>query len=109
MPHQVKIIRERNSAQWDTLIRDVIQRQHHGVEHDYFGCVSEARADRVRRALRTAGKHLGVSVKAYWKPCPAPGKCTAGGDGCSHHVYYTVYDMELARQYVAGRGGKTAQ
>lgn len=103
MPSQVQIIRDRNSSQWDDLIRDVIQGRRHGAEHDYFGCASEDRADKVRRALRTAGRHLGVSVKAYWKPCPSPGKCADGGAGCSHHVYYTVYDLELAREYKANQ------
>lgn len=101
MPSQVRIIRERNSRQWDDLVADVIGRNAHGVEHDYFGCGSEQRADEVRRKIRTAAKRAGVGSKVFWKPCPSPGQCKTGGDGCTHHVYYTLFDMEVARAYKA--------
>jgi hypothetical protein len=104
MPSQVRIIRERNSAKWDDLVRDVISRGAFGVEHDYFGIISSERADKVRGHIRTAGKHQGVGSKVFWKECPAPGKCANGGSDCKFHVYYTIYDLEEARSYKARQG-----
>ena len=109
MPSQVRIIREPNSSQWDDLVRDVLQRGAFGVEHDYFGITTQARADKVRRAIRTAGGHQGVGRKVYWKPCPTPGKCANGGPECAFHVYYTVYDMDAARSYKADQAARTAR
>ena len=104
MPSQVRIIRERNSSRWDDLVRDVIQRNAYGVEHDYFGVTNGDRADKIRRAIRTAGGHLGVGRKVYWKECPAPGRCVNGGPECKFHVYYTIYNLDDARKYKADQG-----
>lgn len=101
MPSQVRIISPRNSARWDDLVRDVIGRSAWREEHDYFGITNQDRADKVRRAIRTAAKHQGVSVKVYWNPCPAPGKCANGGADCQYHVYYTIFDLDEARSYKA--------
>lgn len=99
MPSQVRIISRRNSAQWDDLVRDAQSRL--GQEHDYYGCSTQDRADHVRRGIRTAAKRAGIGAKVYWKECPEPGKCSNGGADCTHHVYYTLYNMELARAYKA--------
>ena|SRR5215472_15336035 len=99
MPSQVRIIRERNSAKWDDLVRDLINRGAYGVENDYFGIATQDRADKIRRAIRTAGGHLGVGRKVYWKECPNPGRCKNGGSDCKFHVYYTIYDLDEAREY----------
>jgi hypothetical protein len=99
MPSRVRIISPRNSAEWDDLVRDVLNRGALGVEHDYFGITTEERADKVRRCIGTAGRHLGAGRKVYWKPCPAPGACANGGPECKYHVYYTVYDLDVARAY----------
>lgn len=101
MSSQVRIIRERNSPRWDDLVRQVVDRGAYGVEHDYFGVTTEDRADKIRRAIRTAGGHLGVGRKVYWKPCPDLGKCRNGGSDCKFHVYYTIYDLDEARKYKA--------
>ena len=108
MPSQVRFIQARNSAQWDELVRQVLNGNRLGVEHDYFGIVNEDRADRVRRCIRTAAKHLGAGCKAYWKPCPAPGACPHGGPDCKYHVYYTIYDMDAARKYKAEQAKATS-
>jgi len=107
MPDRARIIRERNSAKWDDLVRDVLNRGAFGVEHDYFGITSNERADKVRRCIRTAGGHLGVGRKVYWKDCPAPGKCANGGPDCKFHVYYTIYNLDEARDYKAKQGSGT--
>lgn len=108
MPSQVKIIRERNSTKWDDLVRDVISRQAYGVEHEYYGITNPDRAARVYRAIRTAGAHLGVGRKVYYRECPAPGKCKSGGPDCTHHVYYTIYDLDVARDYKAKQAQNNA-
>lgn len=99
MPSKVRIISPKNSAQWDDLIRDAARSL--GNENTYFGIVNNERADKVRRGLRTAGRHIGVAVKAYWKECPEAGRCSLGGNDCQFHVYYTVFDMDTARSYKA--------
>ena len=101
MPSQVRIISKRNSAQWDDLVRQVLDGGALEVEHDYFGVTTQARADEVRKKLRTAGRHHGVGSKVYYKECPSPGKCKTGGADCAYHVYYTIYDLEKARGYKA--------
>lgn len=106
MPSQVRIIRERNSSQWDDLVRDAITRGAYGTEHDYFGITTQDRADKIRRAIRTAGGHLGVGRKVYWKECPTPGKCANGGPDCAFHVYYTIYDLDEARAFKVQQAGK---
>lgn len=99
MPSQVRIISKRNSAEWDRYVRDAITSGRWGIEHDYFGCPNQANADHVRRCLRTAAQHQGVGKKVYYKECPSPGKCRNGGPDCQYHVYYTIYDLEVARRY----------
>lgn len=99
MPSQVRIISRRNSAQWDDLVRDALSRL--GEEHDYFGVTTQARADEVRRKIRTAAKRQGLGAKVFWKECPNPGNCSDGGPDCQFHTYYTLYNMELARAYKA--------
>lgn len=100
MPSQVRIIRERNSRQWDELVEDVLGRGAHGLEHEYFGITDPERADKVRRALRTAAKRKQVGAKVFWKEC---GGCANGGAECKFHVFYTLYDMETARAYKASQ------
>lgn len=94
MPSQVRIISPRNSREWDELVRAAPQ----GAEHTYGGVVTQERADRVRRCIRTAAKHLGLGAKVYWQPCRSPGKCPFGAD-CGWHVSYTLYDLDAAREY----------
>lgn len=101
MPTQVRIISRRNSAEWDSLVADVLDRGALAVEHDYFGCTTKERADVVRRHIRTAARRAEHGAKVYWKECPTPGACENGGPSCTHHVYYTLYDMDVARQYKA--------
>jgi len=103
MPSQVRIISRRNSPQWDDLVRSVAAAL--GVEHDYFGCATEERADEVRKKIRTAARHQGHGCKAYYKPCPSPGACASGGPACTHHVYFTLYPIEAAREYKAKQAG----
>jgi len=99
MPSQARIIRERNSAEWDDRVRDMITGGAYEIEHDYFGITTNQRADKIRRNIRTAASHQGVGCKAFWKPCPTPGQCRNGGSDCQFHVYYTIYDMDKARIY----------
>lgn len=100
MPNQVRIIQQRNSRQWDELVSDVIARGALGQEHDYFGITDPERADRIRRALRTAAKRQQHGARVYWNECKG---CVNGGPDCRYHVFYTLYDMETARQYKANQ------
>lgn len=100
MPQQVRIISRRNSAEWDRLVSDTVRAGRLGVEHDYFGITNEARADDVRKCLRTAGRHQGVGSRVYYVPCEGGDQgCRYGGPGCRFHVKYTVYPIEEARRY----------
>ena len=111
MPSKVRIIQRPNSKRWDELIIDAITRGAFGDEHehDYFGINGQDRADSIRRHLRTAARHQGVGAKVFWKECPNPGKCETGGADCTHHVYYTLYDMETARKYKADQAAAAQQ
>lgn len=109
MPSKVRIIGRPNSRMWDDLLQDVLDGGRLGEQHDYYGCANPERADSVRRHLRTAAKHLGVGAKVYYTECPNPGKCTDGGPDCTHHVYYTLFDMESARQYKAQQAAAAQQ
>ena len=100
MPSQVRIISPKNSAEWDHLVRGLIQAGKLGQEQTYGGCTSEERADHVRRKIRTAARKQDVASRVFWKPCDKPGKCSFGAD-CTHHVYITLYDIEAGRQYKA--------
>lgn len=60
-----------------------------GVEHDYFGCPHEARADEVRKYLRTAGRREGYGSRVFYERCPGgEAGCTYGGPECRYHVKY---------------------
>lgn len=96
MPSKVRIISPKNSSQWDDLVRGAPLRK----EHVYGGIVTNDRADKVRRSIRTAARHLGLASKVFWSECPDPAKCQFGTD-CAFHVSYTTFDMEEARSYKA--------
>jgi hypothetical protein len=98
MPSQVRIIAGPRNTAWDGYIQDVIDTGAWEKEHEYFGVTDPERADSIRRRLRNAGRHLGVSVKAFWRECNG---CKNGGPGCRYHISYTVYDPDTARRYKA--------
>lgn len=83
---------------WDPFIENLIRERGFGVEREYVGIVSRERAEQIRRGMKTAGRHLKVAVKSFWRPCPG---CDAGGPECCFHVSFTAYDPEVARQYKA--------
>ena len=96
MPNKVRIISQRNSAKWDDIIQSLMDSAAWGQEQTYFGIEDPDRADSIRRAFKTAGRHKGVAVKSYWKECTG---CKDGGEACRFHVFFTIYDMDVARQY----------
>jgi len=96
MPNKVRIISQRNSAEWDNIIQSLMDAGAWKQEQTYFGITDPDRADSIRRAFKTAGKHKGVAVKSYWKEC---GGCKDGGSDCRFHVHFTIYDMDEARNY----------
>jgi hypothetical protein len=98
VPSKVRIIAGPRNTSFDGHISDLVQQEGYGAERIYFGITSRPRADEVRRRMRRAGQHLGVAVKAFWKPCPG---CDLGGPGCRYHVYYSAYDPDVARAYMA--------
>jgi hypothetical protein len=98
MPTQVRIISQRNSASWDDLIRHLADNGAWEQQQTYFGCTTQDRAEKVRRALRTAARRLGHAIKAYWYECSG---CANGGPDCRYHVSFTLYDIEAARAYKA--------
>ena len=96
MPSQVRIISGPRDQSWDRYVARLIQERGFGHERHYVGITDEKRADEVRRKLRTAGRHHGVSIKAFWLPCKG---CEHGGPDCAYHVSYTAYDLASARAY----------
>lgn len=106
MPSKVRIISERNSARWDEIIQSLMDAGAWEQEQTYFGIEDPARADSIRRAFKTAGRHKGVAVKSYWKECTG---CKDGGQQCRYHVHFTVYDMDKARAYRARQAASTAR
>lgn len=101
VPSQVRIISRRNSAEWDKLVRAAMRPRWLRTEHDYFGITNEDRAESVRKALRTAGRHQGVGSRVYYQPCDSPGSCRYGGPDCRFHVKYTIFPLDEARAYKA--------
>lgn len=81
---------------WDHHIASLIEQAGFGREREYFGIETPERAREVRQKMVTAGNHLGVSVKAFWKDCAG---CQNGGPVCRFHVYFTAYDRDVARAY----------
>lgn len=98
MPQQVRIIAGPRDHSWDSFIADLVTSRGYGHEREYVGVVSEQRAEEIRRKLRTAGKHHGVSVRVFWKPCKG---CKSGGADCAYHVCYTAFDPAAARAWKA--------
>ena len=98
MPSQVRIISRPNSREWDDIIDRAVKNNAWREENTYWTTDGEARADDIRKKLRTAGRHLGVAVKAYYAPCPDRGHCRHNAE-CTHHVYYTIFPLEEAREY----------
>lgn len=96
MPSQVRIISPRNSREWDELIAAAPL----GEENTYGGIAHQQRADEVRRKLRTAAKRRSdLGAKVFWYQCEA--KRCQFGDDCQYHVSYTIYPIDVARQYKA--------
>lgn len=103
MPSKVRIIAGTRNRAWDSYIKDAIDAGDWERERDYFGITNPERADEVRRRLRQAGRHLSVSVKAFWYGCDG---CKNGGPDCRYHVSYTIYDPAKARRYKAGQASQ---
>ena len=107
MPSKVRIIAGPRNRDYDDYISDLVEQEGYGRERQYFGCVTQEEADKVRKGLRQAGRHLGVSVKAFWVECQG---CELGGPSCAYHVKFSAYHPDAARDYKArqlkaARGG----
>jgi hypothetical protein len=96
VPSQVRIISGPRDQSWDRYILRLIQERGFGHEREYVGIADEHRAETVRKKLRTAARHQGVSAKVFWRPCKG---CKDGGPDCAYHVLYTAYDPAAAREY----------
>lgn len=83
---------------FDEFLRGLLAERGFGAEREYYGITSEERAREVRQKFRTAGRHLQVSVKAFWSDCSG---CDNGGPDCRYHVHFSAYDPEKARAYMA--------
>src|SRR5947208_3195392 len=94
----VRIIAGPRNTSFDRYIAELLREEGYGRERTYFGITNQDRAETIRRRMKTAGKHLDVSVKAFWKECPG---CENGGPDCRFHVYYSAYDKDSARKYRA--------
>jgi hypothetical protein len=108
MPSQVRIIRERNSGQWDQLVQGIIGSGALRQEQVYFGITNPDRADKVRRGIRTAAKRTGHASRVYYSECPDAGHCALGGNDCAYHVNFTVFTLDEGRQEMASRGQQRA-
>lgn len=93
-------------SSFDHFIQKLLDERGFGFEREYVGIVTQDRANQVRLGMRKAGQHLGVSVKAFWKPCEG---CKDGGNDCRFHVSFTAYDPEVARDYKARLAEKTRE
>ena len=105
MPSKVRIISRRDDS-WDRFIADLVEEDGFGKERTYFGITTIERAKEVRQKLRTAGRHLEVSVKSYWRECPG---CKEGGKECRYHVLFTAYDPAVAREFMERKSRMTQQ
>lgn len=103
MPHQVRIIAGPRNTSFDGHITELIQQEGYGAERIYFGVTNQDRAEKIRRGMRQAGRHLGHSVKAFWEPCSG---CKNGGRDCRFHIRYSAYDPEEAKRYKAQQATK---
>ncbi len=83
---------------FDALVRDLVDQRGYGHAREYVGVTTEERAEQVRRGIRNAGRALGHSIKAFWKPCPG---CQDGGADCRFHIEFTAYEPGAARAYKA--------
>jgi len=99
MPDKVRIV-QRKDDRFDDYLRDLVASRGYGHERIYAGVRAQEAADEIRRKLRAAGKHVGVSVRVFFEPCPTPGHCKAGSD-CAFHVRYTAFKIDDARRYKA--------
>ncbi len=97
MPDQVRFIQHKETR-YDAYVAELVSAKGYGKERHYAGISDRDQAESVRKALRQAGRHVGVSVKSYWEPCPNPGRCPAGKE-CRWHVRYSAYRQEDARAY----------
>lgn len=102
MPSKVRIIAGPRNTSFDSYIRDLVEQDGFGVERTYFGITKPERAEEVRRRMKRAGSHLGVSVKAFWSECKG---CKNGGADCRYHVSFTAYDPDDARRYKQQQSG----
>jgi hypothetical protein len=106
MPDKVRYI-QRKDERFDEYLRDLITAKGFGHERHYAGLVTQEEADEIRRKLRSAGKHLGVSVRVFWEPCGKPGRCPAGGS-CGFHVRYTAFRTADARAFKTRQARRSA-
>lgn len=83
---------------FDDLLGRLVAERGYGHAREYVGVTTPERAEQVRRGIRAAGRHLGHSVKAFWKACPG---CEDGGADCRFHIEFTAYDQSAARAYRA--------
>ena len=95
MPSKVRIISKPN-RDYDDYISRLVEEEGYGRERTYFGITTRERAEAVRRGMKTAGRHLGVAVKSYWKECQG---CPEGGESCAYHVKFTTYHPDAAKKY----------
>jgi len=93
---QRRIIAGPRNTNFDRYIADLVRDRGYGFERVWHGVDDQHRADQLRRRLKQAGRHLGISVKAYWLEISG---CPLSGGKCPYHVYYTAYDKPAARAY----------
>ncbi len=102
---RTRYITRHRTTDFDSYVQHLVEEEGFGVERHYFGCETEERAREVRRGLRRGATHLGVSLRAYWGPCPG---CKNGGPECRYHVYITAFAPEDAKRHMASRRGASA-
>ncbi|HWD09307.1 MAG TPA: hypothetical protein VHA57_09450, partial [Actinomycetota bacterium] len=88
MADKVRYVMRKNET-YDVYLRDLVAQRGYGRERHYAGVADQPTADQIRKALRNAGRHLGISVKAYWQVCD-DNSCPASP--CNYHVVYSAYD-----------------
>ncbi len=106
MPDKVRYI-QKLDRRFDAYVRELVEDKGFGHERAYAGIATRDEADEIRKRLRQAGRHLQVSVKAFYEECGKKGRCPAGHD-CRYHVRYSAYRQTDAKAYKARLAKKAA-
>jgi hypothetical protein len=97
---RIRYITRSRTTRFDAYVAELVEDEGFGEEREYVGVVDEGRAREVRRGMRRAATHLGVSLRTYWVSCSG---CRLGGPECRFHVRFAAFAAEDARAHMASK------